>query len=100
MAYRRDREGLSYLYWLIDVIQRAGSTDPEKIIQIWEGDEWNSIAGPLKMRACDHQVIMDLYVTEFVYPNKWYEGCACYGKDHQDPGQVRDASGAGGSGEM
>ena len=35
---------------------------------------------PLKMRACDHQAVMDLFATEFVYPNKWFEGCAYYGK--------------------
>jgi ABC-type branched-subunit amino acid transport system substrate-binding protein len=71
---------LSQTYWLMDVIQRAGSTDPERIIQTWEGDEWNSISGPLKMRACDHQAILDLFATEYVYPNKWFEGCAYTGK--------------------
>ena len=82
------------LYWLLDVIRRAGSTDPEKIIKTWEGDEWTSLAGPLKMRACDHQTIMDLYATEFVYPNKWQEGCAHYGKIIGS-GQVCHAPGAG-----
>jgi len=76
----RTGAALSYMYWLLDVIQRAGSTDPEKIIQTWEGDEWNSIVGPLKMRACDHQAIMDMYATEFVHPNKWFEDFAFYGK--------------------
>ncbi len=46
----------------------------------WEGDEWNSLLGPLKMRACDHQAIMDMYASEFVHPNKWFEGFAFYGK--------------------
>ena len=73
-------EILFQMYWLMDVIQRAGSTDPEKIIKIWEGDEWTSLAGPLKMRGCDHQAVMDLFATEFVYPNKWFEEFAFYGK--------------------
>lgn len=71
---------LFQMYWLMDVIRRAGSTDPERIIKTWEGDEWNSLVGPLKMRACDHQAVMDLFATEFVYPNKWFEDFAYYGK--------------------
>jgi branched-chain amino acid transport system substrate-binding protein len=71
---------VSGAYWLMDIIRRAGSTDPERIIQTWEGDEWNSIVGPVKMRACDHQAVMDLFAAEFVYPNKWFEDFAYYGK--------------------
>ena len=68
-------------YWLFDVIQRAGSTDPEKIIQVWEGDEYQSITGALlKMRACDHQAIMDLYVSRLDFPTKWYDKAAGYTK--------------------
>ena len=78
---------LSHLYWLMDVIQRAGSTDPEKIIPVWEGDEYKSISGPWRMRACDHQAIMDLYATEYVYPNKWFERCAYNGKIVKIPAQ-------------
>ncbi len=71
---------MSQTYWLMDVIARAGSVDPEKIIKVWEGDEWNSIVGPLKMRACDHQAIMDHYATDYVYPNKWFDKAASTGK--------------------
>jgi len=68
-------------YWLFDVIQRAGSTDPEKIIPVWEGDEYHSATGAvLKMRACDHQTIRDLYVAEFDFPTRWYTNLAGYGK--------------------
>jgi len=28
---------IQQLYWLLSVIERAGSTDPEKIIKVWEG---------------------------------------------------------------
>ncbi|MBU2647363.1 ABC transporter substrate-binding protein [bacterium] len=67
-------------YWLLDVISRAGSTDAEKIINTWEGDKWVGLTGTLEMRACDHQVVRDLYVTEFIFPNKWFDDSAAYGK--------------------
>jgi len=58
-------------YWLLSVIERAGSTDPEKIIKVWEGDRWKDINGKiLEMRPCDHKVIGDLYAEEYVPPEK------------------------------
>ena len=52
-------------YWLMSVIERAKSTDPEKIIKIWEKDTYKMDNGKiLKMRACDHKVIQDLAVSE------------------------------------
>ena len=73
--------GLSEMYWFLDVLQRAGSTDPEKIIKVWEGDEYRPITGAIyQMRACDHQAIIEMYATEFVHPNKWFESCAYTGK--------------------
>ena len=74
-------------YWLMDVIERAGTLDAEKIIATWEGDEYRSINGVVKMRACDHQVVRDMVVSELVYPNKWYEGDAGYGKVFTVPAQ-------------
>jgi len=71
---------ISSTYWLFDVIERARSTDPEKIIKVWEGDEWRSPLGILKMRACDHRVVRDMYASEYVYPNPWFEECASVGK--------------------
>ncbi len=65
------------IYWLVDVMERAGSADPQKVIKVWEGDEWTGLIGEkLIMRACDHRVVRDTYVTEFVSPNKWYKDCA------------------------
>lgn len=69
------------LYWLLDVMERAGSTDPQKVIKTWEGDVWTGLLGQkLTMRACDHRVVRDTYVTEFVSPNEWYDKCAYIGK--------------------
>lgn len=62
-------------YWLFDVIERAGSTDPEKIIEVWEGDVYQSIQGVRTMRAADHQAVFDMYVGEAAYPTaEVYEG--------------------------
>ena len=74
-------------YWLMDVIERSGSLDAEKIIAIWEDDEYKAINGVVKMRACDHQVVRDMAVAELVYPNKWYEGVAGYDKVFIVPAQ-------------
>ena len=75
-----------HTYWLLSVIERAKSTDPEKIIAVWENDSYRMMNGKvLKMRACDHKVIQDLTVSEFVGPEQqkvsmnippyyWYKG--------------------------
>jgi ABC-type branched-subunit amino acid transport system substrate-binding protein len=79
------------LYWYLSVVERAKSTDPEKIIKIWENDTYQFVNGKvMKMRACDHKAILDLGITEFVPPEQqkvafnippyyWYKGCSFYG---------------------
>jgi branched-chain amino acid transport system substrate-binding protein len=58
-------------YWLLSVIERAQSTDPEKIIKTWEGDTYQYINGHIKkMRACDHNTIQDTYIIENVPPDQ------------------------------
>lgn len=58
-------------YWLLSVVERAGSTDPEKIIKVWEGDTYQLPSGQiLEMRACDHKQITPLSVNEFVPPEE------------------------------
>ena len=78
-------------YWYLSLVERAQSTDPEKIIKLWEGDSYKLVNGKVwKMRACDHKAIQDLAVTEFVpwqqqkaafniEPYCWYKGCSFYG---------------------
>jgi branched-chain amino acid transport system substrate-binding protein len=67
-------------YWLLDVVERAGTLDADKIIETWEGDKWVGLSGVMEMRACDHQVVRDLFVTEFTHPNRWFDNAASYGK--------------------
>jgi branched-chain amino acid transport system substrate-binding protein len=58
-------------YWLLSVIARAQSTDPEKIIKVWENDTYRFTNGKvLKMRACDHKAIQELHIVEFVPPGE------------------------------
>lgn len=58
-------------YWLLNVMERAKSTDPEKIIKVWEGDSYRYVNGKVVMvRACDHKAIMDLGVAEYVPPEQ------------------------------
>jgi hypothetical protein len=57
------------MYWLLSVIERAGSVDPEKIIKVWEGDSYEYVNGQVvTMRACDHTLITDFAIIEYVPP--------------------------------
>ena len=67
-------------YWMWDVVERAGSTDAEKIIQTWEGDTYKALNGVVHMRPCDHQMVRDVYVAEYVFPNRFYDDGAAPGK--------------------
>ncbi len=84
-------------YWLLSVIERAKSTDPEKIIKVWEGDSFQYQNGRIiKMRPCDHKAMQDLAIYEFVGPEQQkiafnippyyvYQGCANVGPIHRIP---------------
>jgi branched-chain amino acid transport system substrate-binding protein len=84
-------------YWLLSAIERAGSTDPEKIIKVWEGDSYTNLAGnTLTMRACDHKAIQDLHIEEYVPPARqresfnippyfWFEGTSNTGPSFKVP---------------
>lgn len=59
------------IYWLLSAIERAKTTDPEKIITILENDTYRYVNGKIvKMRACDHKSIQDFTVTEVVPPEQ------------------------------
>ena len=67
------------LYWLFDVMQRAGTTNSEKIIKVWEGDNYESFTGKLHMRPQDHLMLSEIFLSELVFPNKWFSNCASWG---------------------
>jgi branched-chain amino acid transport system substrate-binding protein len=55
-------------------VEKAGSLEPEKFIETFEGFQWNSPVGLYTMRPCDHQVIVPIYagVVE-AGPNPFYK---------------------------
>ena len=87
-------------YWLLSVIARAQSTDPEKIIAVWEGDSYRFTNGKvIAMRACDHKAIQDLAILEFVAPDQqkqsfnippyyWYTGTSAGGPTFNIPAKA------------
>lgn len=62
---------LMQTYWLLNLMERAKSTNAEKIIQLWEGDTYRQANGKvMKMRACDHKVIQDLTAEVYLPPQQ------------------------------
>jgi branched-chain amino acid transport system substrate-binding protein len=58
--------------WLFDVMRKAGSTDAEKIIQAWEGMQYEMPWGKVTMRACDHQIISPIKVAVIEKKNDFF----------------------------
>jgi len=58
-------------YWYFDILQRAGSTDPEKVIPVFEGNTCTYFGYEMYMRPDDHQAISDRPVAELEFPNAW-----------------------------
>ncbi len=88
------------VYWLLSVIERARSLDANKIIKTWEGDRWKDINGTVYyMRPCDHKNVHDLYLEEYVEPDKQnvmfnippyytFKGTSSTGPSHRIPADV------------
>ncbi len=52
---------LMQTYWLVSLMERAKTTNADKIAELWEGDSYRQVNGKvIKMRACDHKAIQDL----------------------------------------
>jgi len=59
------------MYWFLSVVERAGTTDAEKIIPVFEGDTYRFVSGRVvKMRACDHKAIQGFRMCEYVPPEQ------------------------------
>jgi hypothetical protein len=58
-------------YWYFQVLQKAGSLDPKKVIAAWEGDTFDFFGWKHYMRPDDHNVIADRPIAELVFPNSW-----------------------------
>jgi len=75
-------------YWLFHVIEQAGSTDPERVIDAFEGSEYEIFGHRMRMRARDHQVIMDMFAGELTFPNRWFDNCAGIGPVTKIPAEL------------
>jgi len=58
-------------YWYFQVLQKAGSLDPKKVIAAWEGDTFDFFGWKHYMRPDDHQVVADRPIAELEFPNTW-----------------------------
>ncbi len=67
--------GKSYISvsFLVKAIEKAGSTDVDKVIAAWEGLEYDSIAGKMTMRACDHQNQAPIWIAPIVKDNPFFK---------------------------
>ncbi len=62
--------GYTTVYAMKAAIEKAGSLDTEKIVDALEGMVVNSVVGPLKIRACDHQAMWPFWVGKVVFDDK------------------------------
>lgn len=88
---------LMQTYWLLNLMERAKSTNAEKIIQLWEGDTYRQANGKvMMMRACDHKVIQDLTAEVYLPPQQqkatftippyhWYNDASYMGQMYRLP---------------
>lgn len=65
---------------MLECIERAGSTDPMKVIQAWEGYEYDGVTGREKWRACNHQLIKSYFTVKCKGPEEM--------KDPEDFGDI------------
>ena len=58
-------------YWVLNLMERAKTTNADKIVQLWEGDTYRQANGKvIKMRTCDHKAIQDLSAELYAPPEQ------------------------------
>jgi len=62
--------GYTTVYAIKKAAEKAGSLDTEKIIDALSGMTIDSVVGPLKIRACDHQAMWPFWVGKVVRDDK------------------------------
>ena len=62
--------GYTTVYAMKAAIEKAGSLNTEKMVDALEGMVINSVVGPLKIRACDHQAMWPFWVGQVVFTDK------------------------------
>ena len=60
---------------VLAAVEKAGSLDPEKIIDAFEGFRYKTPVGWWEMRRCDHQIFMPMFGGAIQAGwNPWYNG--------------------------
>ncbi|MCJ7686100.1 MAG: ABC transporter substrate-binding protein [Desulfobacteraceae bacterium] len=62
--------GYTTVYAMKAAIEKAGSLNTEKMVDALEGMVVNSVVGPVKIRACDHQAMWPFWVGKVVFNDK------------------------------
>jgi branched-chain amino acid transport system substrate-binding protein len=63
--------GYTTVYAIKQAIEKAGAVDTEKIINALEGSVVDSVVGPLKIRACDHQAMWPFWVGPVAFTDEF-----------------------------
>jgi branched-chain amino acid transport system substrate-binding protein len=58
--------------FFFEAVKKAQSIDPEAVIKAWEGMEYEGVMGKMTMRACDHQTLQPLIISEIEAKSAFY----------------------------
>ena len=58
--------------FFFEAVKKAKSIDPEAVIKAWEGMEYEGVMGKMTMRACDHQTLQPLIISEIQAKSDFY----------------------------
>jgi branched-chain amino acid transport system substrate-binding protein len=68
--------GATIMNWkmILAAVEKAGSFDPEKIVQVFEGFRYKSPVGWFEMRKEDHQLNLPMFGSVIESKNPYYDG--------------------------
>jgi branched-chain amino acid transport system substrate-binding protein len=58
--------------FFFEAVKKANSIEPKAVIKVWEGMEYEGIMGKNTMRACDHQNLQPLMLSEIQAKSEFY----------------------------
>jgi branched-chain amino acid transport system substrate-binding protein len=58
--------------FFFEAVKKANSIDPEAVIKAWEGMDYEGVMGKMTMRACDHQTLQPLIISEIQAKSEFY----------------------------
>ena len=67
---------VGYIYngcmFLFEAVKKAKSIDPKVVSKVWEGMEYEGVVGKNTMRACDHQNLAPLMLSEIQAKSEFF----------------------------